>query len=85
MTIARVLGSLTFMDDTATPDEVPTSPRPETPDEVRARARRCFDEIASILQRHGCRIVAQITPPERVGDDQSGVLLRAVWGVVPLA
>lgn len=72
------------MDDVATLDEVPASPRSETPDEARARARRCAEEIARVAHEHGCRVVAQIMPPERVGDDQSGVLIRAGWGVVPL-
>lgn len=47
------------------------------------RAEACGRMIEQVLRDHGCRIVTYQQPPEAVGE--SGILVRAAWGIVPLA
>jgi hypothetical protein len=52
---------------------------PETPEQMKARWQKCYDEITESLQRHRCRLdaVARIVH-EPVGADGAGLLTRAV-------
>lgn len=50
--------------------------------EAQARAEMAYAEVAEVLRRHGCRIVATLTV-DGVGDTANRALVTAGWAVVP--
>lgn len=47
-----------------------------------ARARRCSEIVQRVLAEHGCRAVAYVLPPEAIGDEKAGLIVRAAWGII---
>lgn len=47
------------------------------------RAATCGQEIADVLNRHQCRVIAYLRPLEFIGQEGNKGLVTAAWGIVP--
>ena len=65
------------------PDPKLKLPEQSPEDEMRERAAACGAELAKVLEKHRCRIVPFLAPPEPVGNDGSKIIVSASYGVYP--
>lgn len=65
------------------PDPVPASDTADPHAALRERSRACYAEVAAVLAKHRCRIVAFLTAPEPVGTDGAKAIIGASYGIVP--
>ena len=73
----------TVTQDTTTEEaEERTQGTPEQRDDAVQRARSCSDEIAAVLKKYRCEIIAYLGEPEFVGDREK-LLVAARYGIVP--
>ncbi len=57
---------------------------PTPPPDAEDRYQTCATEIAEVLRKHRCRIVAALSPPEAVGGEPTNkMLISATWGIMP--
>jgi hypothetical protein len=70
------------------PEETPPA-QPPAPPAPLERIEACRREVAEVLRRHNCDIVAYLATPEPVGertanaDHYQGMLVRASVAIVP--
>ena len=59
-------------------------PEEKLPPTTQDRMQACAKDVQKVLEKHKCRIVPYIMPPEMIGDMNTKCLMQASFGIMPL-